>query len=125
MFSIPSPNSARNVLYRSYCNGNLPYIWAIIFNIFTVVLGSKSWRQRDEQPVDGEGAHGVTKETHLRSGKNQYLLGYTKRKRGWLQIKTSLPAASGAYFDYFFTCLTICVQEVPWEVGEGAGEKVR
>ena len=45
-----------------------------------------------------------------------------KGRGGWLQIKTSLPAASGAYFDYFFTCLTICVPEVPWEVGVGGGE---
>ena len=38
---------------------------------------------------------------------------------GWFCSKISLPAAPGAYFDHFRMCLTICVPEVPWEVGEG------
>jgi hypothetical protein len=56
---------------------------------------------------------------------------------GWLQLKISLPAAPGAYFDhrvepicfvmffrtikmmYFCMCLAICVPEVPCEVGVG------
>ena len=38
---------------------------------------------------------------------------------GWLQLKISLPAAPGAYFDHLCMCLAICIPEVPWEVGEG------
>ena len=35
-------------------------ICAIIFNTFAAVWASKSWWQRDAQPVYGEGAHGDT-----------------------------------------------------------------
>ena len=35
-------------------------MFAITFTTFAAVQGSKSRRQRDAQPVYGEGAHGVT-----------------------------------------------------------------
>lgn len=70
-FSLP--NSARNVLYihSSYCYGQLPDMWAIIFNRFSAVFGSTSLRPKDEQPVNGDDAHSPKTLYQLNSAENE------------------------------------------------------